>query len=118
MERPFDYPGSQSDVFAPEPSHLKRWTNDTPKRIEFGDTGEAFLNITAWSAPEFWEDDWINDIVKGDERFAGERCTHEYDCCGRFYPRRGRVLDISFANDEHGDTVKLVLIGTSYYQNI
>jgi hypothetical protein len=34
------------------------------------------------------------------QMFPTERCNHSYDCCGRYYCREGKVLDVVHEDDD------------------
>lgn len=116
MERPFDYPGSSSDIVSPEPHHLVRSEHTQRVHHQYGEIGEYATTYTLYFAPDWWTEEEIKAVVAN--RFEAERCYHSHDCCGRFYAGRGRVVDIQNGRDEHGDKAQLVLIRIDYAQNV
>lgn len=116
MERPFDYPGSHSDIVSPDPYHMVRAEGAGSIYVHHGETGEYSTTITPWIVPNWWTAEDINSVVG--QRFEAEYCRHSYDCCGHIYPGRGRVVDISHITDDEGRPAQLVLVKINYTQNI
>lgn len=82
MERPFDYPGSTSDVAYIEPSQLRK----VHDHHIFDEDGESCAHWIIAAVPSWWTDEDIGDVVH--DRWSEERCSHEHDCCGHWYARR------------------------------
>ena len=115
MERPFDYVGSQSDIFGPAPHHLVKASAESIRSYS-GEMGEYITTISLYHAPNWWTDEDINQVVA--DRFEPEYCTHPHDCCGHYYAGRGKAVAIWDDVDDHGDRAKAVLIRIRYSQNI
>lgn len=116
MERPFDYPGSTSDIIAADPYDLKR-ANDSAFHYEFDHYGGNVVRVTGWFAPEWWTREDIENVVA--QRFPAEHCTHEHDCCGHYYPYAGRVIDVvEYVRDDNDSPAHLVLVRINYVQNV
>ena len=116
MERPFDYPGSQSDIVSPDPYHMVRAESCGEISVTTGEHGECVTRITPWFVPDWWDAEDIASVVA--DKFEAQHCYHEHDCCGHFYPGRGRVISISDSTDDDGDRAKLVLVEVRYTLNI
>lgn len=52
------------------------------------ESGESFDKLTVLNFPVDTPDAEVERYVA--ENFPVWRCTHSYDCCGHFYPRRPR----------------------------
>ena len=48
------------------------------------ETGEN--QVIYYSIEELVDQDWVSKY------FASEHCTHEYDCCGNWYPSTGKIV--------------------------
>lgn len=84
MERPFDYPGSTSNMVLPSFSEMRQITS----WLIHEDDGATVIRWAVYSVPSDWSDDDMDCVV--DDRFAAERCTHSHDCCGNLYGRKGQ----------------------------
>jgi hypothetical protein len=115
MERPFDYPGSHSDIVSPCPHHLVKARAEAMRRVS-GETGEYITQIGLYFAPDWWSEADIEAVVA--DRFEAEHCSHSYDCCGRYYGGAGKVLGIWDDTDDYGCPAKAVLVRIRYSQNI
>ena len=110
MERPFDYPGSQSDSFSPDPSHLTELARLTEN---LDDQGQGhFLHRMVCQCPTYWSDDEVTAVVR--DEYPEERCHHEYDCCGQYYGRTATWVDLK----EERDGYRLILVNYSFVQNV
>ena len=49
--------------------------------------------------------EWVN------EHFPSEHCQHDYDCCGGWYPHRGRLVGVD-------DIYATSVISQSFHLNI
>lgn len=84
MERPFDYPGSTSDMVLPCFSEMRQVTS----WLVHEDDGDTVIRWAVYSVPNDWSDDDMDSVVDG--RFASEHCTHAHDCCGHLYARKAQ----------------------------
>jgi len=74
-----------------------------------GDDGESYMRFMLYKVDVNLDmDEWVRD------EFPAERCQHEYDCCGRFYPDTGTWLD---ANETCEDG-RLVIIKQNWRMNV
>lgn len=101
QERPFDYPGSQSEEHYPVAKLIGSVT-------EKSEDGESFTSFITYRFSK------LADIVEIDEfihdQYPAQRCQHEHDCCGHFYPGRAlwgfcRELDRWSSDEEYNQTV-------------
>ena len=115
MERPFDTP----DMVEPtgfDPYQLTK-AETKPMVREYDDYGGHTTVWSLWFAPEWWTPEQIRQAVSF--HLPAEHCQHSYDCCGRYYGNRGRVLDIDpHARDDNGDLAQAVLVRRDYVQNV
>lgn len=112
MERPFDYPG-MSEPTGFEPHQM---TPSIGPAMHHRYEGATYV-IGMWFAPEWWTDDEVSRAVS--YLMEPEHCQHAHDCCGRYYSGGGRVLAIRDGHvDEHGQRCRLVIVGTTFTQNI
>lgn len=116
MERPFDYPDRHSDDCAPDPSHMVRADNAGGIRHSEGELGEYMVMIAPYFVPDWWDSEDIARVVE--EKFPAEHCQHEHDCCGHWYPGRGRAVDIVDTRDDNNERAKLVLVRVRWTMNI
>jgi hypothetical protein len=84
MERPFDYPGSESCITDAAFHHMRKLSSWLANH----DDGDCATNWSIWSVPDSWSDDDMWRIIE--DRFGEEHCAHAYDCCGHMYARRAQ----------------------------
>lgn len=112
MERHFDYPG-MSEPTGFDSYHL---TRSVGPAMHHQSDGSTYV-IDLWFAPDWWTDSEVSQAVSF--RMEPEHCQHAHDCCGHYYSKGGRVLAIRDGHlDEHGERCRLVIVGTTFTQNI
>ena len=84
------------------PTLITRWTHEQ-------DEGTEYTVWTVLQVPTDWTDDIMAEYVA--DRFAGERCEHEHDCCGHFYGRPGFW-------SWHDARAGFALVSQTFYKNI
>jgi hypothetical protein len=115
MERPFDHPG-MSEPTGFEPHQLTR-SSSAGIHHRYDDFGGVAYVVDVWFAPDWWTDDEVSRAVS--YLMEPEHCQHAHDCCGRYYSGGGRVLAIRDGQrDEHGQRCRLVVVGTTFTQNV
>lgn len=115
MERPFDYPG-MGEPTGFDPHQLRRKEGNGISH-SYDAMGGANDHVMLWFAPNWWTDDEVHRAVR--QIMPTEYCSHEHDCCGRYYSMGGRVAAIwDGVRDDHGDKARAVLVVCHYIQNV
>lgn len=95
---------------------MVRWTHEeadsTPARVEFDNYGGTYHSVFPAWVPAEWDDERVRNAIW--ELVPGERCEHSYDCCGRYYGGRGKVLGSTYFDSE----TKIVWVQRTYVQNV
>lgn len=111
QERPFDYPGSQSEEYYEVFQQLGQFRVDA-------EDGESYTIYTTLLFSRLADEAEITEIIR--DRFASYHCQHSYDCCGHFYP--GNAL-WSFASridkyNEHEEYNQTVIVKQTFRCNV